>query len=459
MIVGLSRKVVGLALGGVLAVACLSVAAVATALVSETVAGSPAYADEWKSDASGWWYSRDDGSYPADCWREIDGTQYLFDADGYMHAGWALVDDEWYYLAQSGSLVTGWKYLGGAWYYLDPAHNGAMVTGWNLIDNEWYCFNADGSMRTGWVFSGGSWYYLSQSGAMVTSWCSIGGLWYYLSPEQGGAMAVGWLNLDDTWYYLKESGAMAANYWAGDYYLDASGRMATDTHIGVYYVGIDGKWIPNYDYITTVTMTAKLHTGETIVQQVVVGNDETVEQKVEAFKQQLSAGYTDLDVAVSRPVVQHVEGGWYPYVPDCYGWLSLEAKPKSEAERQQKINAIIELAKSLQGTPYVWGGHTPEGFDCSGFVQYCFRNAADYYLQPNAEMQSYCVMKVSFNELQPGDLLFWKSDDSDDSNESVYHVGMYIGNWQYIDSNTGEGVGVRINSMNYFTPSFAGRAF
>lgn len=451
MIVGLSRKVVGLALGGVLAVAYLSVAAVATAFVSETVAGSPAYADEWKSDASGWWYSQDDGSYPADCWKEIDGTQYLFDADGYMHAGWALVDGEWYYLAQSGSLVTGWKYLGGAWYYLDPAHNGAMVTGWNLIDDNWYYFDSDGSMRTGWVFSGGSWYYLSQSGAMATGWCSVDGLWYYFSPECGGAMAVGWLNLDGTWYYLKDSGAMAVDYWAGDYYLDASGRMVTDTHVGAYYVGIDGKWIPDYDYITTVIITATLHTGETVAQQFVVGNDETVEQKVEAFTQELTAGYTELDVAVSRPVVQHVEGGWYPYVPDCYGWLSLEAKPKSEAERQQKINAIIELAKSLQGTPYVWGGHTPEGFDCSGFVQYCFRNAADYYLQPNAEMQTYCVMKVSFNELQPGDLLFWDSDDG------VYHVGMYIGDWKYIDSNTS--VGVRINSMNYFTPSFAGRAF
>lgn len=451
MAVGVFRKAISLTLGSFIAVGCLGVMAVTAAFVGETVNSSPAYADEWKSDTNGWWYSQDDGSYPADCWQEIAGEQYRFDANGYMRTGWVLVDGEWYYLAPSGSLVTGWKYLGGVWYYLDPAHNGGMAIDWKLIDNAWYYFDLSGAMRTGWVFSGGSWYYLSQSGAMVTGWRSIDGLWYYLSPEHGGAMVVGWLNLDDTWYYMHRSGAMAADFWAGDYYLDSSGKMAKDTHIGPYYVGIDGKWIPNYDHLTTVIITAKLDNGETIVRQMVVEGDETIEQKVEAFKQQLTTGYTELDVAVSRPVLQHAEGGWYPYVPDCYGWLSLEAKPKSEAERQQKIDAIIELAKSLQGTPYVWGGHTPEGFDCSGFVQYCFRNAADYYLQPNAEMQSYCVMEVSFDELQPGDLLFWDSD------EGVYHVGMYIGDWKYIDSNTD--VGVRINSMNYFTPSFAGRAF
>jgi hypothetical protein len=43
-----------------------------------------AFADEWKQNATGWWYENDNGSYPADCWREINGKQYYFDSSGYL---------------------------------------------------------------------------------------------------------------------------------------------------------------------------------------------------------------------------------------------------------------------------------------------------------------------------------------------------------------------------------------
>lgn len=43
----------------------------------------PAYAGEWKQDSSGWWYQNDDGSYPSNQWKEIEGKQYYFDQSGY----------------------------------------------------------------------------------------------------------------------------------------------------------------------------------------------------------------------------------------------------------------------------------------------------------------------------------------------------------------------------------------
>ena len=134
----------------------------------------------WKHDGMGWWYQNPNGTYPANCWKQIDNVWYYFNASGYIVTGWRLIGGTWYYFNGSGAMVTGWKLLGGTWYY----------------------------------FTGG--------GAMVTGWQSIGGVWYY----------------------FEGSGAMVANRWVGNYYLQADGSMATNKWIGIYYVGADGVWIP-----------------------------------------------------------------------------------------------------------------------------------------------------------------------------------------------------------------------
>ncbi|MDF2788693.1 MAG: hypothetical protein K0S80_1791 [Neobacillus sp.] len=86
-------------------------------------------------------------------------------------------------------------------------------------------------------------------------------------------------------------------------------------------------------------------------------------------------------------------------------------------------NAVIANAKQYLGVPYVWGGSTPSGFDCSGFVSYVYRSVS-ISLPRTSSAQQNVGTRISLNQLQPGDLVFRGSP--------AYHVGIYIGGGQYI---------------------------
>ncbi|SJM48239.1 Cell wall-associated hydrolase [Pediococcus acidilactici] len=134
--------------------------------------------------------------------------------------------------------------------------------------------------------------------------------------------------------------------------------------------------------------------------------------------------------------------------------VASSAAPSSAATSNvQNTGSVTGLATSLANNtiPYVWGGKTPAGFDCSGFVSYVFQHAAGISLPSyTVAMESY-VNKESVSAAQPGDLLFWGTPGA------TYHVGIYLGNNQYVSAPTfGQNVKVQTIS-SYFYPSFAGR--
>ena len=63
------------------------------------------WASGWKQDGTGWWYEKEDGSYPAGAWYSVQGVWYYFDANGYMQTGWLQQGTDWYYLDSSGAML------------------------------------------------------------------------------------------------------------------------------------------------------------------------------------------------------------------------------------------------------------------------------------------------------------------------------------------------------------------
>ncbi|WAM32293.1 C40 family peptidase [Caldicellulosiruptor naganoensis] len=95
---------------------------------------------------------------------------------------------------------------------------------------------------------------------------------------------------------------------------------------------------------------------------------------------------------------------------------------------------ILEFAKNFLGVRYRYGGSSPStGFDCSGFVQYVFRNFGIRLERTAADMAASNGVRISPSELKPGDLVFF---DTDGGRNYINHVGIYIGNGQYIHASS-----------------------
>ncbi|GAB5057405.1 hypothetical protein COSHB9_17930 [Companilactobacillus alimentarius] len=110
---------------------------------------------------------------------------------------------------------------------------------------------------------------------------------------------------------------------------------------------------------------------------------------------------------------------------------------------------VINTAKKYLGTPYVWGGKTPAGFDCSGFTSYVYSQATGKSIGGYTVAQESAGTQESVSQASAGDLLFWGSKGS------TYHVAIYLGNNQYIAAPQ-PGESVKISSISgYFMPSFA----
>lgn len=109
-------------------------------------------------------------------------------------------------------------------------------------------------------------------------------------------------------------------------------------------------------------------------------------------------------------------------------YLSLDIEASS---RSARVNKVVDTAKSLLGTPYVWGGDsiTDGGFDCSGLVQYTFKSLG-YNLNRISIDQSKQGQIVAKENLQPGDLVFYSLA----GDGRVSHVGIYIGDGKMIHS-------------------------
>jgi peptidoglycan endopeptidase LytE len=111
---------------------------------------------------------------------------------------------------------------------------------------------------------------------------------------------------------------------------------------------------------------------------------------------------------------------------------------------------IVEGAKQYLRVPYVWGGTTPNGFDCSGLVGYVF--AQNHVNLPRTSRQMFATgQTLSTAELRPGDLVFFNTSGS-----GVSHVGISLGGTQFISATSSSGVKIDNLSTGYWGARYLG---
>lgn len=137
-------------------------------------------------------------------------------------------------------------------------------------------------------------------------------------------------------------------------------------------------------------------------------------------------------------------------IVDMRTYWTLFARNKSvDATYDRRAMVIMDAAISMVGVPYVFGGESRQGIDCSAFVQKAYR-AADIDIPRTADLQFAYGKRISWKQVKPGDLLFYSTYEPGPS-----HVGIYIGNGQFIQAGSSTGVTI----SNAFTGYWAERYF
>ena len=298
--------------------------------------------------------------------------------------GWQQQDGNTYYYS-NGQKATGVQDINGAQYYFND--QGQQQKDYFLDqDNHTYYFQADGSrLDNGFYNNWGRTYYFQADGSRLdNNFYNNWGRTYYFGDD-GARWDNKFMNAFGHTYYFGDDGARWDNR-----FMNAFGRT--------YYFGDDGARLDNSIYSNW---------GH----QYYFGNDGALIQ--------------NSDVTVNGK----------KYHADAEGILS----------EKNNVDSKVDRALSQRGVPYVWGGNTPAGFDCSGLVQWAYGLGSNYrttYQQATLGTHRRDVMNAP-----KGSLLFFGSDSA------PYHVAISLGNGSYVHAPEPGDV-VKVGYSQYFKPSF-----
>ncbi|MGY3735377.1 C40 family peptidase [Lactococcus taiwanensis] len=122
-----------------------------------------------------------------------------------------------------------------------------------------------------------------------------------------------------------------------------------------------------------------------------------------------------------------------------------KAPAKASTKAPNKADQLISTAKKYLGVPYVWGGTTPAGFDCSGFTSYVYREALGIEIGRTTWNQIASGQHRSLDQAQVGDLIICYGGD---------HVGIYLGNGQVLHAPQ-PGESVKVSALTDLSANYA----
>ena len=326
---------------------------------------------------------------------EIEEQLYFY-LDNEMQTGMLQIQGNIYYFMEDGSLYTetGWTFLDNDWYYFDMDHTAHRE--WLRWNNKWYYMDEDGVMQTGILTIQGNKYYLKSGGAMALGWEWVDDGWYHFSKS--GSACLGWELINGAWYYFDHEGVMQTGMQCignKKYYLDSNGKMAYGwicLDNNWYYFGVSGAaqqgWIKISEKWYYMDAEGIMQIGWIFVD---------------------GEWYYLSDSGAMQTGMQFINGKWY-LLSKSGRWLP---------EMQEKFEEI----KTYTYVPYVYGGSSTSGWDCSGFVQYAMKQLGVSLPRCSAD-QATCGSSVDIldrSSWRPGDLIFYER------NGQVGHAALYLG--------------------------------
>ncbi|SDM54577.1 Putative peptidoglycan binding domain-containing protein [Fictibacillus solisalsi] len=176
---------------------------------------------------------------------------------------------------------------------------------------------------------------------------------------------------------------------------------------------------------------------------------------------------TDSDVQDLQDLLK--DKGYFTYhkTTTYYGSYTTSAVKKLQKEEGLKVDgiagnsvykalgvfskqAIVDEAKKYTGTPYEWGGETPDGFDCSGYLNYIFDRAANIDL-PRV-VKDIHKEGTSVDSPQAGDIVFFDIN----GNGELSHAGVYVGDGKFMHASSSKGVTTSELDSSYWSSRYEG---
>lgn len=136
--------------------------------------------------------------------------------------------------------------------------------------------------------------------------------------------------------------------------------------------------------------------------------------------------------------------------PTTYTALIGRAMPAVSRGSNYISRRVVQSSLDYIGVPYVFGGTSPSGFDCSGYVRYVFANAG-IYLPRTADAQYEVGTPIPMSDLTAGDLVFFSTYEYGPS-----HVGIYLGDGNFINASSSRGVAVDSLNSSYWGSCYIG---